>query len=130
MFMRPDQDREAISRGNMAEPRTATMTKDVGDFHLTWHEKDRSEVFSSKAQALATVEAAINDVKAGASWAQSRKEQGTTSFVTVAEVSEIASHATNIALENLNERVIKMAEQTIIDKMECCDMDHYKVLVR
>lgn len=51
------------------------------------------------------------------------------SFATIAEMSDIADHATTVTLGKLDECVISMAEQKIICTIKNCDFDHSKVFV-
>lgn len=52
------------------------------------------------------------------------------SIAAVAEVSEIADLAINMALEKLDEREISMIEQTFIDSSKNCNSDHKKLFAR
>lgn len=49
-------------------------------------------------------------------------------FETAPEVSGIADHAINIALEIMDHCVIDMAKQTIINTIENCSLDDIKYL--
>lgn len=52
-LMRSAGNQERVILENMADPSTAKMTDDVGDFRLTGREENTSKVILSMAEALA-----------------------------------------------------------------------------
>lgn len=124
------EDSKGIIRGNMAEPRPAATTEDVGKICLTEREENTSNDVLSTARTLANVESVRDEEKAAAFRVQPQNEQVVDSFATVAEVLEIAELAINTALAKLYECLIDTAKPTTINTLEDCDLDRYRLFVR
>lgn len=74
------------------------MKRDFGEVCSTKYEKNALEVISSIGHDLVAANAAKDEWKASAPWTQFLKEQKMDLFATVAEVSDIADYAINMAL--------------------------------
>lgn len=126
--MRLVEDPERIVRGNIAKQSTATMKGNVGKIHPKEREENMSEAISSMAQAMETVEAAI-DQKTESAYQALSKRKGTDSFATVTNVSKVAKHAMNLALERLCKCAIDVATHAIIDTLKNCSSNRNTGLV-
>lgn len=128
-LMRPVEDSERIARGNTAGPSTAAVAAEARNIHPTGRDENASAT-SGMTQVLVAAEAA-REANKGFAWrAQSPKEQRTDTFATVEGAFDVAGCTIGMALKKMDERVIDIAEQTVIDALESGDSDHNRVFVR
>lgn len=129
-LLHPVDDPKKIGCENVATPSAAAMTEEIGEVCFSRRGENPPQIISSMTSALDAAVTTKDEEKASASRGLSNKGHEMDLFATVTKVSEIAGHAIDMALEKLDERVIIMAEQTIIGTLENCDSDYNKVFVR